>query len=234
MDNTDLDQLDAFDMPEDVIAQRGAWTLRCTEEARLDFGAWKKCFTSLFVTAVDQIQEKWPLPNGIEGHVILSGPQANLDWGVEEESMGFHALGATVNIDNNLEYVIPEDHRCYINLQAHQLLLDGDEDDIHSRLACLITLPHEMAHVALFSRHTEGKTPLEGFDEWGSIDCFEEINDEISNSLPQSTSQHGPHEDMVENFGSSVVDLWYKNPSSAQMLSNIAQTKKVPTRKIKY
>lgn len=177
----------------------GGWHLHGLPEAPLDhplLPAWKKALVGVFETTVQALSQTHPLPPGTAAHVLVCGDQAGLDWGVDEDALGFQGLvmGVVDPDTDEVWDVSPNDHRCYVNLEA---LLRQDARDVHDVLAALCTVPHEMAHVAWFVADTQGVTPAQVLDQDG-VEGFEAIAERIDNDV----------EDRAEAFGAAQVDRW--------------------------
>lgn len=187
---------------------------------------WRQAFESLFQVSAHALQERWPLPRGVEAFAILSGDKTSLAWNGDSDAMGFHAMIAQVQDEDDGEYYldIPDDHRCYVNLRAHDRECREDIPDESSVLAALATLPHEMAHVALFARHTKGKTPLEVFDEGGGEGALIRISRALEReAVDQSghASKYGGNEDIVENFATDLVSQWHASPHVRDLVDKL-------------
>lgn len=221
-----LDEPSDLDLPDTVLARHGAWTLRASDDdVGPDIEALQAAFVALFPACVDALAERWPLPDGVEAHAVLAQEQACLDWGVDEDALGFHAVLATVQEENedtgDIDYrlSLPGDHRCYVNLAGVYLALQDNEDDQAARLSALMTLPHEMAHVALFARHTQGRSPLQVFDEDGGEAGIQDVQAAIEEIAFDENVTH--HEDAAEAFAADAVDAWILTPGAANRVDDI-------------
>lgn len=174
----------------------------------------------MFPLIADQVQQRWPLPEGVQAHAALCGDWINRSWNGDSASnaLGFQGLLAKSfewddEVEEEVEYVdLPQWHVCYVNLAAHHRENLGDDLDTASIIASLATLAHEMAHVALFARHTNGETPLEIFDREGHEGALAQINQQIEDDLAEEASGlglRGATEDVVEDFARDAAWDWY-------------------------
>lgn len=210
-----------FPSSDNLLLEHGSWRLyRDPQEALTPAAAFlHQTLMETFPFVVDRLQATWPLPHGIEALVILGGDQTALDWSSDGDgdTLGFHALLAPGEDDEGEFLDVAEDHRCYLNLEAIARALDDDHDGDYY-LSALATLPHEMAHVALFARHTLGATPLEVFD--GAADgqgALQKVLNEMEEGdtaemvdASLNVSHWGASEDIVEAFGLATMDAWNK------------------------
>lgn len=185
------------------------WVLPSIKEDAPD--AWVEAFAALFKTCADQVQARWPLGEGVTAHVMLGGEQENLDWNVDEDALGFQALCTHVSDEQGDYLDVAHDHRCYVNVGNHARALQANGDwDV---AAALMTLPHEMAHVAIFAHASAGRTPLQVFDEDGGEIGLTGLMARIEEaSVQDDLASHGPHEDEVESFAMTVLDRYKTQP----------------------
>lgn len=160
---------------------------------------------ALFPHVVAEIQGHGPLPDGVQGHVFLAGEQSCLDWNVDEAALGFQGIMANDTGDGDPAASFPDDHRCYLNLDALVQAAQDDGNDAFSWASSLVTLPHEMAHVTLFARHTKGKTPRQIHDERG-IDGVLGVQLLLEEEAHQ-VDEHSA-EDLVERWADECVCRW--------------------------
>lgn len=172
---------------------------------------WIDAFQDLFAFSAEQVQARWPLPEDCVAHVVLGGEQENLDWNVDEDALGFHALCRHVVDEAGGFLDVAHDHRCYVNVGSHINALAKDPDaDVAS---VLMTLPHEMGCVALFAQMSEGRPPLEVFDQDGGEIGLTRLLAQLEESqVPDGEDSHGPLEDVVESFARSVLDAYQARP----------------------
>jgi hypothetical protein len=227
-----------FSLPEEGPTQIvGPWSLyRAPDSFSDQLQPLTQAFEAAFEYVATTLQSKWPLPEGVNGIVILSSEQCAVDWGVDEDALGFHAQAARGQDEETGEHYldVAEDHRCYINLTGIARALIDDEDDY--RVSALATLPHEMAHVALFARHTNGLTPLEVFDaaEDGEAALLQALDMMEEKALIEivEASHHGASEDIVETFGLDVMYQWANTDHQAKPLIDAIPTT-APARKVR-
>lgn len=175
---------------------------------------------------IGSIQDKMPLPEGVEASVILAGEQAALDWNGSEEALGFQAIMAEgTDPSTGDDFVdLPDDHRCYLNLTALIASSEEDEDDRATRMAAMVTLPFQIAQVALFANATEGRTPLEIYDD-GEHEALSEIMAQVQ-EMAVELAEAGTFdlaEDSIEKFARAEVDSWVAaDPVAGEALDAIA------------
>lgn len=216
--------------PGNPHLRHGPWCLWILPSAQEGApAAWSEAFAALFPASAVQVQDRWPLPEGVTAHVLLGGEQENLDWNVDEDALGFHALCAHVSDEQGDYLDVAHDHQCYVHVGNHpRALLANGELDV---AAALMTLPHEMAHVAVFARASAGRTPLQVFDEDGGEIGLTGLLARIEEAGVQEGSvSHGPHEDEVESFALTVVSHYQTQPgvdlASLQPLPSPAPVRK--------
>lgn len=209
-----------FDEP---LRQVGPWLLVDSGDDTQSFPLWREAFESLFEFVAAEIQSNWPVPQGTVAHAVLSGDRTSQAWNNSAEALGFHAILAR-EWEGDEEFLdVPDAHFCHVNVSAHQRACQADLNDAASVLAGLTTLPHEMAHVALFARQTQGKTPLEVFDEGGGEHVLAKILKSLENQAVEETgspSAYGGNEDMVEHYASLLVDRWHAQVPGAKAMVN--------------
>lgn len=225
--------MDPSDLPAgSPLLSVGPWHLWAAAAGDTDprTHAWLKAFEHLFPACAAALQARWRLPEGVGAHVVLAGAQINRDWNVSPKALGFHAVAARVEEGDESWLDLPDHHQCYVNLPNHVRVLDNSLDDEASRLAGLMTLPHEMAHVALFARAAGGRTPLEVFDEDGGETGLRALLAHVEAQAhtaagPQAT-HHGHHEDEAEAFAGQVVDAWAAAGGTAWLPTLVARRAK--------
>ena len=215
----------SFDEP---LKQAGPWLLVDNGDDTQSFPLWRQAFESVFEFAALEIQEKWPLPADIQAHAVLSGDRTSQAWNGDSKAMGFHAILARKWEGDDEFLDLPEFHLCHVNLSAHQREAEDDFNDEAAVLAGLTTLPHEMVHVALFARHTNGKTPLQVFDEGGGEHALAQVLKELEKQAIEETgsaSRYGGNEDVVEQFASRLVDRWrWKVPEAQELVGRLVES----------
>jgi len=197
--------------PGQPLLQHGPWRLWLAPIPSSVPPAWVGAFQDLFAFSAEQVQARWPLPEGSVAHIVLGGEQENLDWNVDEDALGFQALCTHVTDEAGDFLDVAHDHRCYVNVGSHANALAKDPDaDVAS---ALMTLPHEMGHVAFFAQMSGGRTPLEVFDQDGGELGLTRLLAQMEESqVPDSEGSHGPLEDVVESFARSVLDAYKARP----------------------
>lgn len=166
--------------------------------------AWVDAFCALFPRCVDNIQARWPLPEGVTAHVVLGGESENRAWHVDEDALGFHALCVPVSSEEGDALSVAPDHRCYVNVGNHPHALKGRgaltvED-------ALMTLPYEMANLAIFARATDGRTPAQVFEADGGELGLTRLLARIEEShCSDESPPHAHQENPVDVFASRVV-----------------------------
>ena len=195
-------------LPAKRLLERGPWVL--LDSSVSPPPGWVEAFSSVFEEAVRAIEKKWPLPAGIVAHVVLGGHGDCRAWGVDEEALAFHAICATSSIDGDFSVALPDDHRCYINLATHQRQVDqSEEDNEATRLSALTTLPHEMARLAWFVRHTQGQTPHQIAESGGGEHAVFALHAELDEQEgPGATESNPTLEDPFSQFAANTVENW--------------------------
>ncbi len=210
--------------PTTSIGGWNLWVLPTVDTSWAPVGAWQGAFVDLFKAAVAAVEDQWPLPEGVHAHVMLGGEQDALDWGVDGDALGFHALcSRQYDEESDEDFLdLPDDHRCYINVVQHAKAVADDVNDEASRLAALMTLPHEMGHLALFAIESGGRSPLAVFDQEGGEVGITNLLARIEEaSHADLDSAHGQAEDLVETFASEVVDRWMELPASTTLVAQL-------------
>lgn len=186
----------------------------------------------LFPDCVAQVEAAWPLPEGTEAHVVLAERSVCDAWGLDGDVLGFHGLCATIHSEEGLSWELPDDHRCYLNLDAWEQSLSSAQGERHSRLSVLSTLPYEMGRLALFVHHANGQTPLQTFDQGGETALHaiaRRVEEDIGVALDP---QEGTMEDAVEELAESTVGRWARtHPQAPTLLDALPQPPPVPKRR---
>lgn len=140
-----------------------------------------------------------------EVHVVLGGEDEADHWGADGDALGFFAVTTPKRIDDNGEYIdVNERLEVHLNLDhAMDLFANAPKDELHIELeSWLVTLPHELLHVADWMKATEGKTPLQLYDdEKGEIDVAR-----ILNSINRSYEDAGlDAEDEIDEIAMRIM-----------------------------
>lgn len=197
--------------PGDPLLQFGPWRLWLAPPSASVPTKWIAAFQDLFLFSAEQVQARWPMPEGTVAHVVLGGAQENRDWKVDEDALGFQALCTHVIADSGDFLEAAQDHRCYVNVCNHvQSLGQASTADVAS---ALMTLPHEMGSVAFFAQMSEGRTPWEVFDQdGGEIGLTGLLARMEEAQVPDSEDSPGAVEGVVESFARSVLDAYQTRP----------------------
>lgn len=211
---------DELALPERLLGQEGGWRLLGGYDGEdIRAPALQAAFQHFFEASAVLVQARWPLPAGTVVHVVMGGDQAAIDWNGDDEALGFQALVANlVDEDSGEESLwVPDDFRCYVNLDALLRALEIDEDDVAARAAALATLPHEMAHVALLAQATQGQSPASVANEKG-IEILSELiaQAEADAFSAGHDGARGAAEDQAETFAGEAVDQWLAQSSGAR------------------
>lgn len=180
-------------------------------------------FIEMFPACVAAVQKKFPLTEGQTAYVTLGDDQESLDWEVDTDALGFHAIWAQkVDDDSGEDYLdINEHNEAVLNLAALARTILQDRSDDAAIEAALVTMPHEMVHVMAFLAASKGKTPLEIFDHNdGGEMAVKAIQIAVEKDAHRRGADHGDHghaEDEAENLGRAFVDRWATGAASASI-----------------
>lgn len=155
-----------------------------------------------------------PLPGSCAITVVLGSEQAALDWDVDTDALGFHAVASGERFDpeepHEPYYEVNHEICAYVNLEALVRCVQGEAADEFSLQSALMTLPHEMQHAAAWLVASDGRTPLEVFDEGeGELALLEmgrKIECQAAQGTPDVRSQGDAAEDAAELFAHQVLD----------------------------
>lgn len=203
-----------------------AWSELGAREAAL-----AKVFIDLFPAAVAATSKLHCLAEGSSAYVILGGEHECADWGMSKLPLGFHAVLSDRREDEETDeeyFDVNERNEAVINLEALAHTIAEDGADLASLEAGLVTMPHEMAHIAAWLIASQGRTPLQVFDDEGGEWEVKKMLDQIekdAHGRGAETGLHGHSEDEAETFGRDVVDNWA--PPSPEASDNLASALKL-------
>lgn len=154
-----------------------------------------------------------PLPGTCAITVILAGEQAALDWDVDPDALGFHAVASARRTDpddpSESYFEVNHEISSFINLEALVRCVRQDQVDEASLLSALVTLPHEMQHAAAWLVASQGRTPLEVFDdgegELALMEMGRAIERQAALSAHAAINEGDAAEDAAEQFGQGVL-----------------------------
>lgn len=208
------------------LATAGGWHL-VPGQSWAELGEREKKLAALFIqmfpACADAVQKQFPLAEGQMAYVTLGDDQENLDWEVDTDALGFHAIWAQkVDDDTGEEYLdINEHNEAVINLAGLARTIAQDGADEASIEAALVTMPHEMIHVMAFLAASKGLTPLEVFDHNdGGEMAVKAVQVAVEGDAHGRGAEHGSHghaEDEAETFGCEFVDRWATDAASTSI-----------------
>lgn len=231
--NAPVDINPDYALPNTVLLQHGRWRLYLEEGVNQD--RWKAFLAAvehLFSDCVAQVEETWPLPEGTEAHVVLAERSVCDAWGLDGDVLGFHGMCATIHNEEGLSWELPDDHRCYLNLEAWEDALSSSTGERHSRLSVLSALPYEMGRLALFVHHAKGQTPLQVFDRGGesALHAVTRLVEEDTGML--ADLEEGAMDDAVEELAERTVGRWARaHPQAAALMEALPKTPPVTKRR---
>lgn len=112
--------------------------------------------------------------------VTLGGADQSDRWHVRQDALGFHAVASGTQydtLDDEIQGVngwidVNEKNEAVVNVSAavelcleHAQHRHDEEDDVSFMISMIVTPIHEILHVAEFLQRSQGRTPLEVFDE---------------------------------------------------------------------
>jgi len=107
------------------------------------------------------------MAKGTDVHVVLSGDEEAGHWGVDGDAVGYFAVMSPRRIDEDGQWFdVNERFEVHLNMEvALPLLAEHGRDGVEQEIeAWLVTIPHELLHVADWIDTTGGLTPVEVFD----------------------------------------------------------------------
>lgn len=187
------------------IKQVDNWTLSKIEGMQL--GKAQKLLSDLFEENFDKmvaaVKSAYPQFQDVPARMVLLDADTALDHDVPDTALGFHYVCSEYS-DEEGGMDFAADHTCAINLDGCVQAIADDVIDRHSLEAALVTGPHEMFHLMEWIRLSGSKTPVEVFDESGSISAIQDLQAEIEKSAHEHGHEDG--EDLVETAARQVID----------------------------
>ena len=162
--------------------------------------------------------------------MVLGGNQQALDWDVEGEVLGFHAVMSNARFeDDDVWYEVNERVEVHVNVaNLAKLAQDADLEDMVSLLA---TVPHELLHACDWLRATGGRTPIQVYDEGhgGTIAIRNALNEATLLRLRLSGDVFAQEEDLeylVEEASFAIIARRCHGEAAA-LLSALEKAEKV-------
>ena len=231
--NAHLDVTADYALPQTLLVQNGRWRLYLEEGADKDrWKAFVNATEQLFSECVTQVEAAWPLPEGAEGHVVLAEGSVCDAWGLDGDVLGFHGMCATIHSEEGLSWELPDDHRCYLNLEAWEQALSSSHGERRSRLSVLSALPYEMGRLALFVHHAKGQTPLQVFDRGGesALHMVTRLMEEDTGMA--ADPEEGTMDDALEELAERTVGRWARaHPQAEALMEALPQPTPVTKRR---
>lgn len=201
-------------LPADPIAEAHGWKLVHGSGYPTEPGAQKlgQLFIDFFPHAAASLAQTMPLPKGCTGVVVLGGSDEADDWNVSESAIGFHAVLARVPAEDEGdedEYDINEHNMAVVVLDTLFETMREDIVDNSAMVSALMTMPHEMAHVVAWLVASNGRTPLEVFDQGEGELAIKAMLEKIEGQAHGRGADEGTHghaEDEAEEVARTIAE----------------------------
>ncbi|MFK4706175.1 hypothetical protein ABIC83_003014 [Roseateles asaccharophilus] len=176
-------------------------------------------FEAFFPYVVERLHTLMPLQGASPAYVVLGGRQHCHQWGVNPaKAVGFHAVASGPHEDEEggEDYFEVNEHLlCVVNIETTwQEIRNSPGDELE---AALVTMPHEMAHVVAWTLASQGRSPLQVFDDGGGIHAVKAMLEAVEEGAGHRGAENGRWghaEDEVEELGRLIAHEWVTNDAS--------------------